>query len=177
MTAICRDVEFPLIEVLARMEMNGVALDTDYLADLSKELERNLDNLTRSIHRHAGCEFNVNSTQQLGKVLFETLGLPTARKTKTGYSTDVGVLESLRHGHPIVEQLLEYRQLQKLKSTYVDALPTLVNPATGRLHTSYNQTVALTGRLSSSDPNLQNIPIRTELGGRSGRRSSRGRRT
>ncbi|HLF13889.1 MAG TPA: DNA polymerase I [Bacteroidota bacterium] len=165
MTAICHDIEFPLIEVLARMEMNGVALDTAYLADLSKELERNLDNLTRSIYHHAGCEFNVNSTQQLGKILFEKLSLPTARKTKTGFSTDVGVLESLRHGHPIVEQLLEYRQLQKLKSTYVDALPTLVNPATGRLHTSYNQAVALTGRLSSSDPNLQNIPIRTELGG------------
>ncbi len=164
-TAICRDLEFPLIEVLARMEANGVALDTAYLADLSKELERNIDNLTRSIHGHAGCDFNVNSTQQLGKVLFETLGLPTAKKTKTGFSTDVSVLESLRHGHPIVEALLEYRQLQKLKSTYVDALPTLVNPATGRLHTSYNQTVALTGRLSSSDPNLQNIPIRTELGG------------
>jgi DNA polymerase-1 len=163
--AILRDIEFPLIGVLTRMETAGVALDTAYLADLSKELERTLENLTRDIHGHAGGAFNVNSTRQLGTVLFEALNLPAGRKTKTGWSTDVGVLESLRHTHPIVDQLLEYRQLQKLKSTYVDALPTLVNPATRRIHTSYNQTVALTGRLSSSVPNLQNIPIRTELGG------------
>ncbi len=165
MREICAGVEFPLIEVLAGMERTGITLDIPYLADLSKELEATIDTLTRGIHGHAGCEFNVNSTQQLGKVLFETLSLPTVRKTKTGFSTDVGVLEALKHRHPIVGQLLEYRQVQKLKSTYVDALPALVNPATGRVHTSYNQTVALTGRLSSSDPNLQNIPIRTELGG------------
>jgi DNA polymerase-1 len=165
MAAICRDIEFPLVGVLAAMEMAGIALDTVFLADLSKDLERTLDNLTAEIHRHAGGEFNVNSTKQLAAVLFEKLRLPTMRKTKTGFSTDVGVLEALRHSHPVVEQLLEYRQLQKLKSTYVDALPALVHPSTGRVHTSYNQTVALTGRLSSSDPNLQNIPIRTDLGG------------
>lgn len=162
---ICREVEFPLIEVLARMERTGVALDTDYLAELSVELGRGLEALTAAIHGAAGCEFNVNSTRQLATVLFETLSLPPVRKTKTGYSTDVGVLETLRHAHPIVGKILEYRQLQKLRSTYVDALPLLVNPATGRVHTSYNQAVASTGRLSSSDPNLQNIPIRTELGG------------
>jgi DNA polymerase-1 len=131
---------------------------------MSKELERQLDTLTREIHKLAGEPFNINSTQQLGDVLFNKLKLPTARKTKTGYSTDVGVLETLRNEHPIVEHLLEYRQLSKLKSTYVDALPALINPRTGRVHTSFNQTIAATGRLSSSDPNLQNIPIRTEIG-------------
>jgi DNA polymerase-1 len=161
---LCQDVEFPLMEVLAEMEFTGIALDTEYLGGMSKELERLLDGLVSEIHRHAGGSFNINSTQQLGEVLFGKLGLPTVRKTKTGYSTDVAVLETLRHQHPIVEKLLEYRQLTKLKSTYVDALPSLVNPRTGRLHTSFNQTVAATGRLSSSDPNLQNIPIRTEIG-------------
>ena len=164
MLSICEEIEFPLIGVLAAMERNGIALDTAYLAELSTELDSTLAGLTETIHTHAGCDFNVNSTQQLSRILFESLGLPVKRKTKTGYSTDVGVLEALRRHHPIVEALLEYRQQQKLKSTYVDALPTLVNPSTGRVHTSYNQTVALTGRLSSSDPNLQNIPIRTELG-------------
>ncbi len=161
---LCHEVEFPLIEVLAEMEFTGIALDTHYLAGMSKELERMLEGLVREIHRYAGAPFNINSTQQLGEVLFGKLGLPTVRKTKTGFSTDVAVLETLRHHHPIVEKLLEYRQLAKLKSTYVDALPSLVNPRTGRLHTSFNQTVAATGRLSSSDPNLQNIPIRTEIG-------------
>jgi DNA polymerase-1 len=161
---LCDEIEFPLIEVLACMERAGVALDTKFLSDLSRELERVLVQLTRDIYAHAGEEFNINSTQQLGKVLFDKLGLPPVRKTKTGYSTDVGVLETLRHSHPIIEQMLEYRQMQKLKSTYVDALPALIHPATGRLHTSFNQTVAATGRLSSSDPNLQNIPIRTEIG-------------
>lgn len=161
---LCSDIEFPLIAVLAGMERTGVAIDTAFLGDLSKELERILDRLTADIYGHAGSEFNINSTQQLGKILFEGIGLPPVRKTKTGYSTDVAVLESLRHAHPIIEHLLEYRQLQKLKSTYVDALPALIHPVTGRLHTSFNQTVAATGRLSSSDPNLQNIPIRTEIG-------------
>jgi len=161
---LCDDLEFPLISVLAEMELAGVALDVGFLGDLSKELERVLQNLTSSIRSTAGEDFNINSTQQLSKILFEKLKLSVVRKTKTGFSTDVGVLETLRHEHPIIEQLLEYRQLQKLKSTYVDALPSLINPDTGRLHTSFNQTVALTGRLSSSDPNLQNIPIRTEIG-------------
>jgi DNA polymerase-1 len=164
MLSICEEIEFPLVGVLAGMERHGIALDTKYLGTLSKELEKSLAGLTDSIHAHAGGEFNVNSTQQLSRVLFETLSLPTQKKTKTGFSTDVRVLETLRRHHPIVAELLKYRQQQKLKSTYVDALPTLVNPSTGRVHTSYNQTVALTGRLSSSDPNLQNIPIRTELG-------------
>ncbi len=163
-TKLCREIEFPLIPVLARMEFAGVALDTEYLAGMSKDLDRQLQNLVTVIHRHAGQEFNINSTQQLGDILFNTLGLPPVRKTKTGYSTDVAVLETLRGKHPIIEHLLEYRQLAKLKSTYVDALPQLVEPSTRRVHTSFNQTIAATGRLSSSDPNLQNIPIRTEIG-------------
>ena len=161
---LCEEVEFPLIPVLARMEAAGVSLDVRYLADMSKDLERQLDNLIRDIYTDAGGQFNINSTQQLGEVLFNRLKLPTVRKTKTGFSTDVNVLEALRGQHPIIEKMLDYRQLTKLKSTYVDALPSLINPRTGRLHTSFNQTVALTGRLSSADPNLQNIPIRTELG-------------
>ncbi|HMD14682.1 MAG TPA: DNA polymerase, partial [Bacteroidota bacterium] len=161
---LCEEIEFPLIAVLARMEQTGVALDVRYLADLSKEMERTLDNLTSTICSMAGEKFNINSTQQLSKILFEKLKLSVVRKTKTGFSTDVGVLEALRHEHPIIEQMLEYRQIQKLKSTYVDALPALINPKTGRVHTSFNQTIAATGRLSSSNPNLQNIPIRTEMG-------------
>ncbi len=161
---LCEEMEFPLIDVLARMEHTGVCIDTAYLQEMSKELERMLDTLVRDIHNFAGTPFNINSTQQLGDVLFNKLKLRTVKKTKTGYSTDVSVLEELRHEHPIVEKLLEYRQLAKLKSTYVDALPALIHPRTGRVHTSYNQTIAATGRLSSSDPNLQNIPIRTELG-------------
>jgi DNA polymerase I len=161
---LCADVEFPLIPVLARMEFAGIALDTEYLAHMSKDLERQLDRLVLDIHGLAGGTFNINSTQQLGDILFNRLRLPTIRKTKTGFSTDVGVLEALHGQHPIIEKILEYRQLSKLKSTYIDALPTLIHPRTSRVHTSFNQTVAATGRLSSSDPNLQNIPIRTEIG-------------
>ncbi len=161
---LCETMEFPLIGVLAEMERTGVALDTAYLGELSASLEETLSGLTGEIHRQAGEVFNINSTQQLAKILFEKIGLASVRKTKTGFSTDVAVLETLRHSHPVIEQLLEYRQLQKLKSTYVDALPLLVNARTGRLHTSFNQTIAATGRLSSSNPNLQNIPIRTEIG-------------
>ncbi len=161
---VCDEIELPLIPVLARMETAGVAIDTNFLSDMSKELERVLDNLTREIYKVTGSSFNINSTQQLSEVLFTKLKLKPVRKTKTGFSTDVGVLEALQHEHPIIDSLLEYRQIAKLKSTYVDALPLLVNAKTGRVHTSFNQTVAATGRLSSSDPNLQNIPIRTELG-------------
>jgi DNA polymerase-1 len=150
--------------VLARMEAAGVAIDGAYLGEMSKELDMQLEALTRDIHREAGEPFNINSTQQLAEVLFNKLQLPPVRKTKTSFSTDVGVLEALRNAHPIIEKLLNYRQLIKLKSTYVDALPELIHPKTKRVHTSFNQTVALTGRLSSSDPNLQNIPIRTEIG-------------
>jgi DNA polymerase I len=164
MYQLCEEVEFPLVEVLARMERAGFAIDIEFLRGMSKELESQLAKLTKDIHRIAGGPFNINSTQQLGDILFNTLKLPTIRKTKTGFSTDVAVLEALQHQHPIIDNLLEYRQLSKLKSTYVDALPELVNPDTGRVHTSFNQTIAATGRLSSSDPNLQNIPIRTEIG-------------
>jgi DNA polymerase-1 len=131
---------------------------------MSKDLEGQLDALVIRIHDLAGEPFNINSTQQLGEILFRKLKLPVVRKTKTGFSTDVAVLEALRGQHPIVEEMLNYRQLIKLKSTYIDALPLLIHPKTGRVHTSFNQAVAATGRLSSSDPNLQNIPIRTELG-------------
>jgi len=161
---LCEEIEFPLISVLADMEYAGVSLDVEYLRDLSKEMERVLDNATRDIYSLCGEEFNINSTQQLSKILFEKLKLSVVRKTKTGYSTDVSVLEELRHEHPIIERLLEYRQMQKLKSTYIDAMPALINPRTGKIHTSFNQTIAATGRLSSSTPNLQNIPIRTEIG-------------
>lgn len=163
---LCEEIEFPLIPVLALMERIGVKLDMEFLKNLSKELENVLNNLVKDIHEFAGEKFNINSTQQLGKILFEKLKLSVVRKTKTGFSTDVGVLETLRHKHPIIEKLLDYRQMQKLKTTYVDALPSLINPKTGRVHTSFNQTITATGRLSSSDPNLQNIPIRTELGSR-----------
>ncbi len=161
---LCEEIEFPLIPVLARMESAGVKLDVAYLALMSQDLEKQIDNLVREIYKDAGQQFNINSTQQLREILFNKLRLPTVRKTKTGFSTDVNVLETLRGAHPIIEKLLDYRQFTKLKSTYIDALPSLINPKTGRLHTSFNQTVALTGRLSSADPNLQNIPIRTELG-------------
>lgn len=161
---LCEKLEFPLIAVLGRMEDAGITLDTGYLSAMSNELEQQIENLVKEIHADAGGPFNINSTQQLGDILFNRLKLPIVRKTKTGYSTDVNVLETLKGQHPIIERMLDYRQYTKLKSTYIDALPQLVNPKTGRLHTSFNQTVALTGRLSSADPNLQNIPIRTELG-------------
>jgi len=161
---LCTDIEFPLIEVLTEMEIHGVRIDTSFLSVMSVDIGDRLEALTRSIYDHAGETFNINSTQQLAKILFEKLKLRTVKKTKTGYSTDVAVLEILRNDHLIIEQLLEYRQMQKLKSTYVDALPKLINTKTGKVHTSFNQTVAATGRLSSSDPNFQNIPIRTDLG-------------
>ena len=162
-------VEIPLIMVLKEMEQAGVCLDVPLLRQMSQEMDRQLLTLTQDIHGLAGEVFNINSTQQLGRILFEKLeihkaqGIKRVRKTKTGYSTDVAALEQFKD-HPLVQKMLEYRQLAKLKSTYVDALPQLINPRTGRVHTSYNQTVAATGRLSSSDPNLQNIPARTELG-------------
>jgi len=160
------EVELPLIEVLAEMEMNGVSIDVSHLKKLSKQMEKQLEELTSRIYDMAGKRFNINSPQQLSQVLFEDLKLPSVRKTakKTGLSTDIGVLETLAKEHPLPAVLLEYRQLAKLKSTYIDALPRLVNKRTKRIHTSFNQTVTATGRLSSSDPNLQNIPIRTDLG-------------
>jgi DNA polymerase I len=160
------DMELPLIPVLARMEKIGVRIDTEFLGKLSAQMEEDAHAITGGIYAMAGREFNINSTQQLGQILFEELGLPTKGKTtkKTAFSTDVRVLEELSKIHPLPRAVLEYRQLSKLKSTYVDALPELVNPETRRVHTSFNQAVTATGRLSSSDPNLQNIPVRTENG-------------
>ena len=158
------DVEMPLIEVLARMEMDGITVNSDYLKELSGEMEKKLDKLTGKIYELAGEEFNINSPKQLSVILFEKLKLPVIRRTKTGMSTDEDALNRLASKHPLPEKLLEYRELSKLKSTYVDNLPALINPATGKIHTSFNQTVTATGRLSSSGPNLQNIPIKTEEG-------------
>jgi DNA polymerase-1 len=158
------EVEMALVPVLVAMEKNGILLDTDLLHEMSLELGKELLRLEREIYGSVGHRFNINSPQQLGRVLFEELNLPQSRKTKTGYSTDASVMEALRGVHPVIELILQYRQVSKLKSTYVDALPALINRKTGRVHTTFNQTGTTTGRLSSSDPNLQNIPIRTELG-------------
>jgi DNA polymerase-1 len=163
---LMRDIEMPLVPVLTRIEQTGVAIDLDYLATFSKEITDRLHAVEDEIYRLAGQTFNINSTRQLATILFEELKLPSGRRTKTGYSVDQQVLENLRTEHPLVELILEYRSLGKLLSTYVDALPSSILPSTGRVHTSYNQTVAATGRLSSQNPNLQNIPIRTELGRR-----------
>ncbi len=159
-----RDLEMPLVEVLAEVEINGVKTDTEFLGVLSKKAEKELRKLEKNIFKEAGEEFNINSPKQLAEILFNKLKLPAGRKTKTGFSTDVGVLEKLAEEYPLPQRLLEYREYSKLKSTYFDALPELVNPETGLIHTSLNQTVTATGRLSSSEPNLQNIPIKTELG-------------
>ena len=159
-----RDLEMPLLPVLGEMELAGVSVDLPYLQQVSRELYEQLQRLDQEIADVAHGPINVNSPQQLARFLFEDLNLPGGRKTKTGYSTDANVLEGLREQHPVVPKILEFRQLSKLKGTYVDALPLLVDAKTHRVHTSFNQTVAATGRLSSSDPNLQNIPIRTEVG-------------
>lgn len=160
------EIEMPLVPVLVEMERTGIAVDADYLGALSTEITDRIGQLEEEIHGHAGRQLNINSTRQLAALLFDELKLQTGRRTKTGYSVDSDVLEAISSAHPIVPLILEYRTLGKLKSTYVDALPQEVNEATGRVHTSYNQTVAETGRLSSTNPNLQNIPIRTELGRR-----------
>ncbi|MDQ3705275.1 MAG: DNA polymerase I [Chloroflexota bacterium] len=158
------EVEMPLVPVLADMELTGIAIDITWLQSLSTSMHSKLGELQEQIYAEAKHPFNINSTQQLGQVLFEELQLPGRRRTQKGYSTDREVLDTLRGLHPIVDSIIEYRQLIKLKSTYIDALPLLVRRDTGRVHTSFNQTVAATGRLSSSNPNLQNIPIRTEIG-------------
>ncbi|MGQ9572458.1 MAG: DNA polymerase I [Dehalococcoidia bacterium] len=159
------DVEMPLVPVLARMEMAGVALDVAVLREMSRVLADEIARVEEEMYAQVGHRFNIGSPQQLSQVLFEQLGLPKTRRTKLGYSTDAQSLEGLRGFHPIINLIQEYRELTKLKSTYVDALPGLINPRTGRLHTDFNQTATATGRLSSSNPNLQNIPVRTELGG------------
>ena len=158
------EVELPLVPVLLHMERNGVALDSGLLREMSQRLGEQLNRVEKEIYENVGHQFNINSPQQLSQVLFEELRLTPARKTKGGYSTGASVLEELLGIHPIVELILDYRQLSKIKSTYIDALPGLVNKKTGRLHTSFNQTRTTTGRLSSSEPNLQNIPVRGELG-------------
>ena len=162
---IFAEIELPLIPILARMEAAGIALDEVTLAGLETEFAAEITRLEREIYDAVGHEFTIGSPKQLGEILFVELGLPKGRKTKTGYSTDATVLEELRGVHPVVEPVLEWRIFTKLRSTYVEALPHLIGPD-GRLHTLFNQAVAATGRLSSSDPNLQNIPIRTPLGRR-----------
>lgn len=159
------DLEMPLVPVLAGMEEVGIRVDVPFFREMSRKITGELEHLIEDIWKAAGMEFNLNSTPQLREVLFERLELPVIKRTKTGPSTDASVLEELAaQGHEVPLRMLEYRELAKLQSTYVDALPRLVHPETGRIHTSFNQTVAATGRLSSSDPNLQNIPIRTPLG-------------
>ena len=160
------EIELPLVPVLLGMEARGIAIDTNELDAFSKEITRRLGEVEAEIDELAGRPVKVGSNRQMATVLFEELGLPPGRKTKTGYSVDSNVLENIRDQHPIVDLILEFRTLAKLRSTYVDALPQTVNPETGRVHTSFNQTVAATGRLSSVNPNLQNIPIRTEIGRR-----------
>jgi DNA polymerase-1 len=166
--ALFREMEMPLVSVLARMEMRGVRIDVALLTALGAELQVRMEGLLRDIYALAGTEFNVGSPPQLREVLFERLKISArgVRRGKTGLSTDVDVLSRLAREHPLPQKILDYRSLAKLKSTYVDTLPALVDPRTGRIHTSFNQTVAATGRLSSSDPNLQNIPVRTEEGRR-----------
>ncbi|MCF6158617.1 MAG: DNA polymerase I [wastewater metagenome] len=157
-------VEIPLIYVLAEMEWNGICINTCVLKDMFHELTAKLQQFEKEIYAAADYEFNIDSPKQLREVLFEKLELPQMRRTKTGLSTDANVLAALAWHHPLPKLVLEYRQLTKLKNTYVDALPDMINPATGQVHTTFNQTVTATGRLSSSEPNLQNIPIRTDIG-------------
>lgn len=166
LSALLRSMELPLARILARMELAGVKVDTAQLEMLSREIEGRLAAIEEEIYRHAGRRFNINSPKQLSALLFGELGLKPLKKTKTGYSTDEGVLTALAPLHEVPRLIIEYRGLAKLKGTYVDALVALADPATGRIHTSLNQTVTATGRLSSSRPNLQNIPVRSELGRR-----------
>jgi len=158
------DIELPLIEVLASMEYLGFKIDMDIINELGKEFDDKINNLTIEIYDLAGREFNVNSPKQLGEVLFDDLDLPVIKKTKTGYSTNAEVLDKLKDKHPIIDKILKYRQIVKLKSTYIDGLIDLVDDETNRIHSSFNQTVTNTGRISSTEPNLQNIPVKTEEG-------------
>jgi DNA polymerase I len=162
-----KSLEMPVLETLFGMECEGVSIDTQELSIISRDLQKRLDKLEEDIYAYAdGMPFNIGSTKQLAEVLFDQLGLPVIKKTQTGRSTDSAVLEELStvSAHPIIFAIMEYRELKKLQNTYVDVLPSLVNPATGRIHTSFLQWGTATGRLSSRDPNLQNIPIRTEAG-------------
>ena len=161
---LLHNVEIPLIDCLAELERNGVSLDLDVLADLSKRLHKRLEQLAVEIHQCAGRPFNIDSPKQLSKILFDDMRLPARKKTKTGYSTDSDVLSELARDYALPRMIMEYRSVAKLLGTYVDTLPKMILPKTGRVHTSFNQTVTATGRISSSDPNLQNIPVRTEIG-------------
>lgn len=161
---VLKDIELPLVPVLARMELNGVRIDVDQLGGMSSRFADELKKLELACYDAAGKEFNIGSPKQIQKILFEELGLKMIKRTKTGSSTDASVLEMLADSHPLPQAILDCRQVQKLKSTYVDALPKMVSPKTGRVHSTFSQAVAATGRLSSTDPNLQNIPIRSELG-------------
>ena len=158
------NIEMPLVEVLASMQYEGIYIDKKELIEYGKTLQEKIEILTQEIYELTGEEFNINSTKQLGEVLFEKLKLPTIKKNKTGYSTDVDVLEKLRKTHPVIEKILEYRQIVKLHSTYVEGLIPYINPETNRIHSKFHQTVTATGRISSTEPNLQNIPTRFELG-------------
>ena len=166
MLGLLTDLELELLPVLARMERAGVAIDVDLLHGMSREMGGWIEGIERGAYDSVGHTFKINSPKELSKLLFEEIGLKGTKRTKQGYSTDAATLEWLRGQHPVIEHILEYRKISKLKSTYVDALPEMVAPSTGRVHTTYSQTVAATGRLSSSDPNLQNIPVRTDLGKR-----------
>ncbi|MBR4260374.1 MAG: DNA polymerase I, partial [Clostridia bacterium] len=158
------NIEMPLVEVLAQMQVNGMFVDKNELIEIGDKLKQDLEVLTKEIHELAGEDFNINSTQQLGKILFEKLNLPVIKKTKTGYSTDVDILEKLKKHHPIIEKILEYRSLMKLNSTYVEGLLPYINSKDNRIHSFFHQTITATGRISSTEPNLQNIPTRIELG-------------
>ena len=158
------NIEMPLVEVLAQMQVNGMYVDKAELIEIGDKLKQDLEVLTKEIHELAGEDFNINSTQQLGKILFEKLQLPVIKKTKTGYSTDVDILEKLKIHHPIIEKILEYRSLMKLNSTYVEGLLPYINEKDNRIHSFFHQTITATGRISSTEPNLQNIPTRIELG-------------
>jgi DNA polymerase-1 len=162
--SLFHSVEMPLVPVLAAMETCGVRLDVERLATIARGLDSRIEAAAEAAFAAAGCRFNLQSAQQTGRVLFEQLGLPRGRRTHNGYSTDVAVLEKLAADHAVARHILEHRQLVKLRSNYVEALPRLVDAATGRIHTRFNQAVVATGRLSSSDPNLQNIPVRSALG-------------
>ena len=161
-----KNIDMPTVEVLAEMQWNGMYVDVNELEEYGKELKERIEVLTKEIYELCGEEFNINSTKQLGEILFEKLKLPVVKKTKSGYSTDVDVLEKLREEHPVIERLLEYRQLTKLNSTYVEGMKPYINPKTKRIHSFFHQTITATGRISSTEPNLQNIPTRFELGKR-----------
>jgi DNA polymerase-1 len=161
---LLNEMEMPLMPVLVTMQRHGIKMDAGVLHEMSRDLNDQMHQVEMELYQSIGHTVNINSPQQLSDLLFKELGLPHSKRTKTGFSTDANSLEGLKGMHPVVDNILEYRQISKLKSTYVDALPEMINPRTGRIHTSYNQTGSATGRVSSSDPNLQNIPIRTELG-------------